>query len=394
MTDLLKQKIEHSIQLLKKAEKLAIRYDSENGFFLAFSGGKDSQALYHIAEMAGVKFKAHFSPTTVDPPQLIKFIRRNYPDVEFAKVKKNIYQVAVEKQILPSMRIRWCCAEFKENAGAGKVTLIGIRHEESARRSKRKEVEVSGRKFSGYLDQFEEWSAEQMKKKYKNLNQDQFSYDKEKEIRCINGKDSILISPIIDWTERDVWEFLNEVVKVPHCELYDKGYKRIGCILCPMSNPKQKRREMQDFPYVKEKWLQAIAEIRRSGGYCKTSLLARHGTPTDFGMGRSYRAYFDKQECSDTDTARANSTATKCGGGKTYQPNPMGSQVLARNSNSRRSQEDGERTIEEYGKETFPNADEERQICENIFDWWISGKSYERWYADKFLQGKLFEEES
>ena len=266
MTDLLKQKIEYSIQLLKKAEKLAIRYDREDGFFLAFSGGKDSQALYHIAEMAGVKFKAHFSPTTVDPPQLIKFIRRNYPDVEFAKVKKNIYQVAVEKQILPSMRIRWCCAEFKENAGAGKVTLIGIRHEESARRSKRKEVEVSGRKFSGYLDQFEEWSAEQMKKKYKNLNQDQFSYDKEKEIRCINGKDSILISPIIDWTERDVWEFLNDVVKVPHCELYDKGYKRIGCILCPMSNPKQKRREMKDFPYVKEKWLQAIAEIRRSGG--------------------------------------------------------------------------------------------------------------------------------
>lgn len=266
MTDLLKQKIEYSIQLLKKAEKLAIRYDSEDGFFLAFSGGKDSQALYHIAEMAGVKFKAHFSPTTVDPPQLIKFIRRNYPNVEFAKVKKNIYQVAVEKQILPSMRIRWCCAEFKENAGAGKVTLIGIRHEESVRRSKRKEVEVSGRKFSGYLDQFEEWSAERMKKKYKNLNQDQFSYDKEKEIRCINGKDSILISPIIDWTERDVWEFLNEVAKVPHCELYDKGYKRIGCILCPMSNPKQKRREIHDFPYVKEKWLQAIAEIRRSGG--------------------------------------------------------------------------------------------------------------------------------
>lgn len=266
MTDALKYKIEHSIELLRKAEKLALRYDSKNGFFLAFSGGKDSQALYHIAEMAGVKFKAHFSPTTVDPPQLIKFIRRQYPYVEFEKVRKNIYQVAVEKQILPSMRIRWCCAEFKEKAGAGKVTLIGIRHQESARRSKRKEVEVSGRKFSGYLDQFEEWSAEQMKKKYKNLNQDQFSYDKEKEIRCINGKDSILISPIIDWTERDVWEFLNEVVKVPHCELYDMGYKRIGCILCPMSSPKQKRREMQDFPYVKEKWLQAIAEIRRSGG--------------------------------------------------------------------------------------------------------------------------------
>ena len=379
MTDLLKQKIEYSIQLLKKAEKLAIRYDSEDGFFLAFSGGKDSQALYHIAEMAEVKFKAHFSPTTVDPPQLIKFIRRNYPDVEFEKVRKNIYQVAVEKQILPSMRIRWCCAEFKEKAGAGKVTLIGIRHQESARRSKRKEVEVSGRKFSGYLGQFEEWSAEQMKKKYKNLNQDQFSYDKEQEIRCINGKDSILISPIIDWTERDVWEFLNEVVKVPHCELYDKGYKRIGCILCPMSSPKQKQREIQDFPYVKEKWLQAIAEIRRDGGgYYKTNI-----SPTDRGIPRTFG--------SDTDTAR-DSTSAKSGGGIGKHP-ACRAKILARNSNSRGSQEDGERTIEEYGKETFPNSAEERQICENIFDWWISGKSYERWYADKFLQGKLFEDE-
>lgn len=373
MTDLLKQKIEYSIQLLKKAEKLAIRYDSEDGFFLAFSGGKDSQALYHIAEMAGVKFKAHFSPTTVDPPQLIKFIRRNYPDVEFAKVKKNIYQVAVEKQILPSMRIRWCCAEFKENAGAGKVTLIGIRHEESARRSKRKEVEVSGRKFSGYLDQFEEWSAEQMKKKYKNLNQDQFSYDKEKEIRCINGKDSILISPIIDWTERDVWEFLNDVVKVPHCELYDKGYKRIGCILCPMSSPKQKQREMQDFPYVKEKWLQAIAEIGRSGG------------------GITRRSYTRTREDNSETGGGAFLPTTKMGGGIGKHP-ACRTKILARNSNSRGSQEDGERTIGEYGKETFPNSAEERQICENIFDWWISGKSYERWYADKFLQGKLFEE--
>lgn len=350
MTDECKRKIDYSIQLLKKAEKLALRYNSEDGFFLAFSGGKDSQALYHIAEMAGVKFKAHFSPTTIDPPQLIKFIRRQYPDVVFGKVRKNIYQVAVEKQILPSMRIRWCCAEFKENSGAGQVTLIGIRHQESVRRSKRKEVEVSGRKFSGHLEDFEKWSEERIKKQYKNLNQDQFSYDKEKEIRCINGKDSILISPIIDWTERDVWEFLNDVVKVPHCELYDKGYKRIGCILCPMSNPKQKRRELQDFPYVKEKWLQAIAEIMRSGG------------------GITKRLYLPGTDFRQTSEQR---TIAESGGHTS----------------------DGVKPIVESGRESFPNANTERQICENIFDWWISGKSYEKWYADKFLQGKLFEDD-
>ena len=80
------------------------------------------------------------------------------------------------------------------------------------------------------------------------------------------------------------------------------------------------------------------------------------------------------------------------GGGQTYQPNSMGSQVLARNSNSPGNQKDGEREIEDYGQDIIPNSETERQICENIFDWWISGKSYERWYADKFLQGKLFED--
>ena len=33
--------------------------------------------------------------------------------------------------------------------------------------------------------------------------------------------------------------------------------------------------------------------------------------------------------------------------------------------------------------------EQERQIAENIFEWWISGKSYKKWYAEKFLQLKL-----
>ena len=262
------QKIDYSISVLKKAEKLALKYDPEDGFYLAFSGGKDSQCLYHVAQLAGVKFKAHFSPTSVDPPQLIRFIRRSYPDVEFRKLEKSIYQVAIECKILPTQKVRWCCQRFKESSGAGKVTLIGIRHEESARRKKRKEWEVSGHKFSGDFEEFEKWQekqVEKIKKKHKNLNHDQFSMDKENEIRCINGKDSILVSPIIDWTEKDVWDFLNGM-EIEHCELYDMGFKRIGCIICPMSQIQQKRKEEELFPHVKRNWIKAIMAIRAGGG--------------------------------------------------------------------------------------------------------------------------------
>ena len=272
------EKLQHSIDLLQKAEKLALQYDETDGFYLAFSGGKDSQALYHVAQMAGVKFKAHMNFTSVDPPQVIRFVRRQYPDVVTHAPRKSIYDLAIERGILPSMRIRCCCADLKESAGAGKVTLIGIRKQESTRRAKRHEVEVSGKQFSGNLEEFFDWREHRlqekeeklirkMKREGKKVNEDFFSAEKEHEVRCINGKDSILVSPIFEWTEQDVWYFLDEVVKVPHCELYEQGYKRIGCILCPMSQYRQKVKEMRDFPHVKRGWIRAIKEIRRGGDF-------------------------------------------------------------------------------------------------------------------------------
>ena len=247
MRESLKKKIEYSIELLRKSEKMTIRLDPENGFYLAFSGGKDSQALYHIALMAGVKFKAHMNLTSIDPPEVIRFVKKQYPDVELIKPKMSIYDMALKKHILPTRTLRWCCAEFKEMSGAGKVTLIGIRKEESARRSKREEVStnIKGKRTE---ETFDQWSEHQ-----------------EKMVTCVGGEDKILVSPIIHWAERDVWEFLNDVVKVPHCELYDEGYTRIGCILCPMSNRKSKLRDIERFPHAKKRWIQTIEKLKNAG---------------------------------------------------------------------------------------------------------------------------------
>lgn len=243
----LSEKIDYSINLLKKSEKMALRLDPENGFYLAFSGGKDSQALYHIAKMAGVKFKAHMNLTSVDPPEVIRFVKKYYPDVELIKPRMSIYDMAIKKHILPTRNLRWCCAEFKEMSGAGKVTLIGIRKQESARRSKREEV-------STYI-------------KGKRIEQtfDQWSEHKENMITCVNGKDKIIISPIIYWSESDVLNFLNNN-NISHCSLYDEGYTRIGCILCPMANKRIKLRDIKRFPHAKKRWIQTIQKLIE-GGY-------------------------------------------------------------------------------------------------------------------------------
>lgn len=247
MRESLRKKIEYSIDLLRKSEKMALRLDPENGFYLAYSGGKDSQALYHIAEMAGVKFKAHMNLTSVDPPEVIRFVKQHYPDVELIKPKMSIYDMALKKHILPTRSFRWCCAEFKEMSGAGKVTLIGIRKAESASRNKREEIstQIKGKRTE---ETFDQWSEHQ-----------------EKMVTCVGGKDKILVSPIIHWTEQDVWEFLNDVVKVPHCKLYDEGYTRIGCICCPMSQKRQKLREIKQYPHVKRRWTQTIQKLIDEG---------------------------------------------------------------------------------------------------------------------------------
>lgn len=266
----LQSKIEYSIALLRKCEQMALDYDPDNGFYLAFSGGKDSQVLYHLAVMAGVKFKAHMNLTSIDPPDVIRFVKRNYPDVELIKPKMSIYDMALKKHLLPTRTMRWCCAGLKEMSGAGKVTLIGIRHAESARRSKRNEVETGNRKFSGDFDQFSE--------------------HKEKMVTCVGGKDKILVSPIINWTERDVWGFLNDN-GIEHCSLYDEGYTRIGCILCPMSNYKQKIKDCQRFPHVRRKWIQTIQKLIDAG------YINRRFTDAEFGFNwwisdKSFNQYY------------------------------------------------------------------------------------------------------
>lgn len=265
----LRKKMLHSVELLHKAEKIALNYDAENGYYLAFSGGKDSQALFHMTQLAGVKFCGHMNLTSVDPPEVIRFVKKNYPEVELIKPGKSIFQHAIEKQILPTMRVRWCCAEYKETAGAGKVTLIGIRKAESSRRAKRKEVEINNRKFSGDLDGLDEYRQEQRAKRARRKSKEQgvniTNADEEQTLGCIHGKESLLISPIIYWTEKDVWEFLNDVVRVPHCSLYDEGWHRIGCIGCPMSSYKQKMIENKRYPHVKRGWMKAIKAIRNGG---------------------------------------------------------------------------------------------------------------------------------
>lgn len=164
---------------------------------VAFSGGKDSQCCYHLCKDAGIEFDAQYSITRFEPPELMQFIREKYPDVTFRRAYKRSLFDEIKKSGLPTRHMRWCCdAKHKKTEGYD-IAVIGIRFAESARRRAR-------------------WSM--------------FGQKEDK---------SFYLCPICDWSDADVWEYLNDIKKIPHCSLYDEGRKRIGCVCCPLAPHKE-----------------------------------------------------------------------------------------------------------------------------------------------------------
>lgn len=215
--NLLYFKINHSIELINKAEQMALKYN-DFGFHVAFSGGKDSQVIYELCKMAGVKFKAFFYKTSVDPRELLSFIRENYPEVEWIKPKLSMFQLIYKKGMLPLRRCRFCCEYLKERNGLNAVVITGITSDESAKRAKRKALEIS----------------------------------------CVKGQDKIFIHPILDWTKAEVLQFLNER-SIEKCSLYEKQ-ERIGCVGCPMS-PKTMRRDFRNMPNFKKAYINTVQKL-------------------------------------------------------------------------------------------------------------------------------------
>jgi len=207
-------------------------YEPTEGYYLAFSGGKDSTVIYDLAIKAGVKFDAHFCMTTVDPNEVRDFIKENYPDVAWTKPKKSMFKLIEDHGLLPTRIIRYCCRELKEMGGNGRtVVMTGVRHAESVRRAGRKMFEKS-------------------------------------HVR----KNTWFLHPIIDWSTLDVWDYINRN-GLKHCSLYDEGKTRIGCIMCPMQGTKGMLHDKERFPKYYRAYLRAIdrmlKKLHQSGKQCE-----------------------------------------------------------------------------------------------------------------------------
>lgn len=244
----IEKKIKGAVELLKMCEAAALAMNPA-GYYLAFSGGKDSLVIYHLAKMAGVRFKAHYHLTTVDPPELVHFIRRNYPDVIIDYPPITMWNLIIKKQLPPYRNARYCCSVLKETGGEGRFVITGVRWQESRKRESRGAVEVLGSRKPDLI----------------------LNNDNEESRRIIENcqlKGKRLINPIISWTENEVWLFIYSQ-KIAYCELYDCGFRRLGCIGCPLASVKNREWEFKRFPKFREAYIRTfdrMVEARRAAG--------------------------------------------------------------------------------------------------------------------------------
>lgn len=121
----------NGLDKVEKAIKRLQAYEPPEGYYLCFSGGKDSVVIKALADMANVKYDAHYSVTSVDPPELVRFIKREYPEVIFDYPRDkngnriNMWNLIPTKTMPPTRLVRYCCATLKERGGARAVKGYG-----------------------------------------------------------------------------------------------------------------------------------------------------------------------------------------------------------------------------------------------------------------------------
>lgn len=215
MTDELNKKVRQSVSLIQKAV-------GDKVVEVAYSGGKDSDVILELTKMAGVKYRAIYKNTTIDPVGTVKHCKEK--GCEIVRPKNGITFFKLVEQIgFPNRYKRFCCKHLKEYKILD-MSIIGVRKSES-----RKRAEI-----------------------YKEPVECRFYGSKKKHVQAIY--------PILEWSDKDVSEFIKERGIKCHPLYYDEQgnfhvERRLGCVGCPLMSKKKRKQHFKENKGMLKAWL-------------------------------------------------------------------------------------------------------------------------------------------
>jgi phosphoadenosine phosphosulfate reductase len=205
----LQRKEEEALNFLKRT----IKRFSRLPLAVSFSGGKDSLVTLALTKLVSSRFDAIFLNTTVEFEETVSFVRETAKLLGVNLIEAipphNFFDLC-EELGPPSTRMKWCCKTQKfspqnqlinELYSNGVLVISGIRKAESNIRSR---------------------------------------FNKVQRNKMIPKQ--VLAFPILDWSSLDVWLYLLWK-NIPHNKMYDYGFARIGCWVCP-------EKSLRDFKLV------------------------------------------------------------------------------------------------------------------------------------------------
>lgn len=259
--------LEHlAIERLKAASEMSLQHYGQP-LIITDSGGKDSSVVKELALRSGIHFEIMHNHTTADAPETVRFVRQEAKRFEDLGIKYTInmpmykgkrtsmWSLIPQKLMPPTRLVRYCCAVLKETGGAGRFIATGVRWAESTSRK-------NGRGI------YETVAAKKDNKIMLNNDND----DKRMLFENCRLQAKRAVNPIVDWSDSDVWDFLNAdkyeiltghsvpMYKIPVNPLYSEGWCRVGCVGCPMAS-KAREKEFIRWPKYKQLYINAFDKM-------------------------------------------------------------------------------------------------------------------------------------
>ena len=247
-------KEQKAIERIKYGSEMSLHHYGQP-LVCTYSGGKDSDVQRELFKRSGIPFEVHNSHTTADAPQTVKHIRKVFRELELQDIKATIemptfkgkrtsmWDLIPQKLMPPTRVVRYCCDVLKETGCKNRFIATGVRWDESSKRSKRGEIET-----------ITPSAKDSVKTDMIMLTSD--NDERRRMIEHCMMKKKMVVNPIIDWTNADIWEYIN-AENIETNVLYQCGYNRVGCIGCPMAG-KNRYKEFGDFPKLKQAYIKAF----------------------------------------------------------------------------------------------------------------------------------------